>query len=492
MKTVKFQILNTLIVVFMLSAVSCNDFEDINTNPNSIVYGEARPTKMLPNIIFDGNWQVLYRSWRLNSELMQYSLHTNALEHASNYDIAMSDPQILWNELYESATNANHMYNLAEEFDESNSKAIALTMKVYYASYLTDIFGDIPYSQAFQWADGIHHPEFDLQKDIYIQMLAELKEANTFYNTSVPLDYPSRDLLYGGDITKWKKFTNSLRLRLLMRVSKCPEIDGAGEMQEMISNPTIYPVFQSNADAAILYFTGISPNYNRFGSSGTTDPMHQNTCIGKTLTDIMNRSVDPRLSYYFKSKNGEYEGMLSGQNSDYIASNLSLTCTYNPSLSTDTSPSAFMNYAEVQFILAEAAFRGLITTGSAKTYYENGVRASVKQWCGEAVDPTAMLLTTGAKYDGTLIRIMEQKYVADFLVGFEAWCDYRRTGLPEMPAGPAMINKDIYGNPVLPTRFNYPVITQTTNYDNYRKAVERMNGVDNMLTKVWWATGTNY
>jgi len=488
MKKVKLFYLTALLLTLIFSVNSCSDFDEINTNPNSIVYGEARPTKLLQDIIYNGNWVIYYRSWRLNSELMQYSLHTNALEHASNYDIAMSDPQNLWNGLYKWATNANHMYKLAEEFSEDNSKAIALTMKVYYASHLTDIFGDIPYSQAFQWEEKVYHPTFDLQKDIYIKMLQELKDANSYYNLSQQLDYPSRDILYGGDMLKWKKFTNSLRLRLLMRVCKCSDIDVSAQIQEMVSDPTTYPIFTSNSDAAILYYTGITPNINQFGSTGTVDPMHQNTCIGKTLTDIMNRSADPRLAIYFKSKEGEYEGMLAGQTSDYISTNLSQACTYNPSLSTDISPSTFMNFAEVEFILAEAAFRGLITTGTAQAYYEKGVRASVKQWCGESTDPTAMLATEGVKYNGTLERIIEQKYVADFLVGFEAWCDYRRTGLPVMPVGPTMINKDIYGNPTLPTRFTYPAITQTTNYDNYKIAVDRMNGTDDMLTKVWWAT----
>ena len=155
-----------------------------------------------------------------------------------------------------------------------------------------------------------------------------------------------------------------------------------------------------------------------------------------------------------------------------------------------------MNYAEVLFILAEAEYRGLVSTSkSAQTLYEEAVTASVRQWTGNESWTGGHFFEapSTAAYDGTLKRIMEQKYVADFLVGVEAWCDYRRTGLPEMPVGPAMVNKDSAGNVVLPTRLRYPLITQTSNYDNWKEAVANLEtGEDDMLSRVWFARGENY
>lgn len=491
MKTLKYISIFAALTIWGATLGSCSNFEELNQNPNQVSYGNIKPTKLLQNIIYSGNWVVYYRSWRLNSELMQYSVQTNALEHAANYEIKANDPLQLWNGLYRWASNANHMYSIAAAQGDYNCMAIALTMKVYYAEYITAIFGDIPYSEAFKWAEGVSHPAFDTQEQIYSRMLLELEEANALYDTSAELDYPSRDLLYNGDLNKWQKFTNSLRMRLLMRVSRTTEIDAAAQIRKMLSDPQKYPMFESNSDAAILYFSGVNPFFNQFGTMGSTDPMNQNTRLGKTLTDILNAVSDPRRPYYADINSSEYEGLLSGQNADYIAENLGSTVTYAKSLSANTSPSTLMNYAELLFIKAEAAWRGMIDA-DAQTYYEAAVTASVRQYCGEDFQITAMLANTAAKYNGTLLQIMQQKYVAQFLVGYEAWCDYRRTSLPEMPKGPAMGNRDIYGAPTLPTRFVYPAVTQTTNYDNYRQAVDRMGGEDNMLNMVWWASGTKY
>ena len=150
-----------------------------------------------------------------------------------------------------------------------------------------------------------------------------------------------------------------------------------------------------------------------------------------------------------------------------------------------------MSYAELNFILAEAAFRGFIE-GDARTYYERGVTASVQEWCGSGQKTDNLLANTPTKYnpDRGLEMIMEQKYIASFLVGYEAWNDYRRTGLPDLPIGPAAQNKDAQGVAHMPTRLIYPIISQSTNYEHYHEAVERMGGKDDMLTKVWWAQGS--
>jgi len=104
----------------------------------------------------------------------------------------------------------------------------------------------------------------------------------------------------------------------------------------------------------------------------------------------------------------------------------------------------------------------------------------------------AVLASPRAAYNGTAERIMEQKWVSLFMVGFESWCDYRRTALPTLVFGPACENFDAAGMPQMPTRLCYPIISQTTNRANYQAAVERMGGNDDMLTKVWWANGDRY
>lgn len=470
---------------------SCAGFEDINTDPNKISYGNTNPTKLLQDIIYSGHWTVFYRSVSLNSELMQYSVYVSSVNRTSYYEIKANDPLQLWRGLWRWVSAAHHMYTIAEAQDDGNSMAIALTLKIYLMEYLTAIFGDVPYSEALRWGEGEHLPRYDLQKDIYESMLWELDMANSLYNTSKSLDFPERDLLYKGNISKWQKFTNSLHMRLLMRVSKCMEIDAPAEMRRILADPSAYPMFTSNDDAAILRYTGINPFYNQFGPTGSYDVMSTNTRIGKTLTDLMNYADDPRRQYYAQAKGGEYIGIESGMDADYISSVLNISCTYASALSKDDSPSTLMNYAELLFIKAEAAWRGFIP-GDAEAIYNEAVTASVRQWCGNSQNVTGLLANPPVKYDGTILQIMQQKYVSQFISGYEAWCDYRRTGMPNMPVGTIMSNHNELGVPTLPTRFVYPAITQSSNATNYHEAVERMGGKDDMLTKVWWAQGTRY
>lgn len=493
-----------LFAVLLGGLSSCDNFEDINTNPTSIPYGKAKPLSLLQDIVHGGNWTILYRSVRVNSELMQYSVYVESGEQIGNYIIKPDDSKDTWNGLTPRAAACQRMYELAELAGDDNCKAIALTLKAYFVAHLTDIFGDIPYSEAFQAGTGTNNvtPKYDTQKEIYTSLLAELETANSLYDKSKTLDSPQKDILYGGDVAKWQKFTNSLRLRLLMRVTRQAEMNAPAEMRKMLADPSTYPLFGSNEDGAILYFTGEIPNINGFGPAGTLKvKLLANKRMCSTLVDLLNASSDPRTEKFVGGvlipSDSKYLGQFRGIPSGYDYDRINVwvgegASQYAATLESNTQPSAFMSYAELNFILAEAAFRGFIE-GDARTYYERGVTASVQEWCGTDQKTDNLLANTPTKYDPGrgLEMIMEQKYIASFLVGYEAWNDYRRTGLPDLPIGPAAQNKDAQGVAHIPTRLIYPIISQSTNYEHYREAVERMGGKDDMLTKVWWAQG-NY
>ena len=162
-------------------------------------------------------------------------------------------------------------------------------------------------------------------------------------------------------------------------------------------------------------------------------------------------------------------------------------------LAQSTSPFSVMRYDEVLFLLAEAAQRGVIAGVGAEEYYEAAIRASIGYWHGvdtsDAELPESVIeaYLQNVAYDGTLRCIIEQKYIALFWCGMEAWNEYRRTGYPELTIGSATSNDHI-----LPTRFEYPVNTSTTNPVNYAQAVARLaeswpGGGDNMRTPVWWS-----
>lgn len=395
------------------------------------------------------------------------------------------------------------MIRLAQQVEDRNYEAVARTLKVLFVSTLTDLFGDIPYHEAFMLDEGITQPRFDRQEDIYHELYEELELANSLYQPGETLEFPSKDLLYGGNVDNWKKFNNSLYLRLLMRLSNR---DGdfwisTGDnpmsinhkIQQIVNAPVTYPVFESTDDAAVLRYSGESQFENMYGSY--TDATFNSRRMAENIINIMDRVNDPRLSSYAVQSGSQWKGMVSGMpmqetdNSGIASLNKTVLGDY-------TSPYSLMRYDEVLFILSEAAIRGMISGGetAAGSYYEQGILASLDYW--DSVDPDPDHAYTDAKkqqlleklaFNGTIDQIMEQKYVALFFVGYEAWHDYRRTGYPVLTIGSGTANDHI-----LPRRLGYPSRTQETNPVNYADAVtvlqnSYINGADDMKTPVWWS-----
>lgn len=511
MKTIKF--ITTILSVAMIFQACTSDFEEINTNPNQLTVGQIQAIGMFEPLLYDGANQWLQRTWFWNNELMQFTVFSGGTTREEHrYFISDGNFSNWWNFNADYANNALHMYELAEQEKNAALKAIALTWKVLYLSNQTDIFGDIPYSEAFQArSTGNIKPKFDSQKEVYEQMFAELELANTLYAEAKNLPEPGRDKMYDGDITQWRKFSNSLYLRLLMRVSGRSEMNAAATIRTIVTNPDQYPVFASNTDNATVRFTGESPYVNYFGSTTesnfTTAGRHlaEQTINMMVLTNSSNETlVDPRLPIIGKTNNSSntWQGAVSGgtieetKNSNTGASllNFEVFCR-------DNATYTFMDYAEVQFILAEAALKGMISGGNtaAKAYYEAGITSNMLKWSelgAFSATPTsisdeqiaAFLQFQGVQFDinssvsNLTELIANQKYVALFWIGFEAWHEYRRTGFPELTIGAGTLNDHI-----LPTRFAYPSVTIATNSDNANAALVNMGGPNDMKTPLWWS-----
>jgi len=494
MKYIIKSIFTVLIAGAILSSCTKN-FEEYNTDHNRYELWQIDPSNLLEQLIFTGSWNIQQRSWRIHNDLMQYTVETGASTKFYRFIFTTSDYQAPWDYYQKWASNAKHMAQLAEKSGDNNAKAIALTLKAIYVSLLTDLYGDIPYTEAWRIEDGITQPKFDSQKDVYAAILADLDSANTLYDETKTIENINKDLLYGGDMSKWRKFTNSLHMRLLMRLSNRPEMESAAKLQTMVSNPATYPIFLSNDDNAKIQFTGSAPFVNQFADMTDASFTTASRKMGEFFMEIMRTTQDPRLSIYCKKPSaaddyfGVESGVIDADATDKAYMNVSILKTY-------TSPFWFMTYSEVQFILAEAAQRGMIS-GDAKTYYENGVTASIQQWNSEYSTDRIQIFINGPSsevaYNGTLERIIEQKYVSLFFMGFESWCDYRRTGYPQLPIGNDCDNEKIH-----PARFQYPQTTISTNKSNYDEEVTKMNlaypsvsgttaGGDNMKTPVWWS-----
>lgn len=507
-------ILSVILLSFFMACTA--DFEDINTNPNKTTVGQIKAHSMFEPLLYNSaNFWTKY-SWYWNDELVQFTAFTGGTTRQEHrYFISDANWQSVWNTYARYGNNTVHMSELAEEADDRALVAISHTLKVLYLSNLTDIYGDIPYSEAFLARDGgTKQPVFDSQREVYEQMFEELEAANTIYMSKPSFLTPQMDGMYGGSMEKWQKFNNSVYLRLLMRVSGRSEMNSGSKITEIINNPGKYPIFTSNDDNATVVFSGSDPYRAEFANeneSGFTSSGRKLTeqLIKMTVETKNGRQVyqDPRLPIYGKKNpspqtnpDSLWIGTVAGvkeedrQTVDRGSSRLNFEV-----LARAESPGTFMDYAEVQFILAEAALKGLIPGGEAKAkeYYETAVTASIKKWdqLGEFSDPPVSVsdqdistfldsdLASWDKNSNKAELIGEQKYLALFWIGMEAYHEYRRTGYPELTIGDGAI----YNDYILPTRFAYPNSTMSTNGKNAKEALARMGGDNTMKTPVWWS-----
>jgi len=500
MKKIRYIIAFVLFVAFNNSCT--HNFDEYNQNPNQANLWDISPTSLLEEIIFTGTNEMVNRTKLLNGELMQYTVTGASNYSYHRYVISNSIMASTWNSLYIWANNADHVYKLCDLKDPDkkmpeylNCRAIALTMKAFYLANAADIYGDVPCSEAFQSLEGNFRPVFDTQKDVYKAVLSYLEQANEMYDVSKTITRPTKDLLYNGNMAKWKKFNNSFYLRSLLRLSnRNSEMQVYAKIKDiLVDNVDKYPVFTGNEDNATLFYSGVNPFLNPFGDVSVAE--FSTAGAAKNMMDMMATVNDPRISLYYQ-KNGSFDwkGLPSGESLQDV-DNEGISLLNKAILGSYASPYSLMKYDEILFIKAEAAKRGIIPGGeaSAEQYYEQAIRSSVKYW--ESVDPSGKTISDGTinnfivrvSYDGTLKQILDQKYIALFWVGYESWHEYRRTGFPKLKIGSATGSNKY----ILPTRLAYPINTASTNPENYAAAVSRLESIykggDNMRTPVWWS-----
>jgi hypothetical protein len=510
-----------IICGFVLGSLfSCTrNFEEINTNPNKTTVGMIQASGMFEPILYNSANQWLNRTWYYNNELIQFTAFTGGVTRREHqYFLEDSrDWYGFWNHYATYGKNVDHMYDLAVEQGDESLEAIALTFKVLFFANMTDMFGSVPYVEAFtgRKLGGTLTPVFNTQEEIYQLMFEDLEEANAIYATNPVFLIPSMDGMYGGNMAAWRKFNNSLYLRLLCRVSGRSEMNAGAKMAEILNNPSTYPIFTSNADNATVKFTGNDPYISEFGTTTESDFTSSGRKLTEQLikmtveTDINGNQVyvDPRLPVIGKKNpnavvnpDNIWKGTVSGC-TDLERSTVDIGTSwlnYRIFCRKD-APATYMDYAETRFIFAEAALKGYIAGGqsAAKSYYEAGVRASMEKWSEQGAYSDPAVSITSAEVDSYLASSLgswdlaadkeeflgNQKFLALFWVGMEAYHEYRRTGYPVLTIGEGTI----YNDHVLPTRLGYPNITLTTNSANANAALEEMGGPNDMKTPVWWS-----
>ena len=539
MKTLKY--LSVLLV--LLTLCQCRTLEEYNQSPNQIEVGKVQPCDMMDEIICNGALNYQQRFYDTFAELMQYTCAGgSSADIIHRYYIAPSYISNCWDNPAKWASNADHMYHLALDIESENYQAVALTLRALWMDQLTSIFGYVPFSEAFLLRDqNINKPKFDAPKDVYAQLIKDLDLANSLYDTTMSLSNPTKDKLFQGDTKKWQKFTNSLQLRILMRLSnRSTDMEillgesVAQWIKKIMDNPSKYPIMTSWEDNAIVKFSGEAPFQNSWGG------YQQSTLAGhrgaEFFIGLLNMKNDPRKWIWFIpwSQSIAWMGVQSGMPGDDTATAGYPLMNYEIFISYKL-PVSFMNYDEVCFILAEAALRddddhwAAIPGGEARVteWYNKGVRASIEFWrdlyinyfkqngrninsnyrnfaavepmwdnynqieMAPVMDDSSIddFINNSVAFDirNGLECIINQKYVANFRIMTEAWNDYRRTGFPKLTIGTGTQN-----NGVLPLRLEYPTTTKTTNPDNYQAVLETLrntyyDGADNMLTPVWWS-----
>jgi len=519
MKTFKY-----LIIIFLgaiLISWGCTKgFEDANKDPNN-------PAEVSTNALFTSAQKQLmddimdeWFSGRQGLLYAQYWCQRN-YPTEDRYQLRETTNSSYWRLIYTDIKDLQEVIDLNTDEatkarsaiygDNNNQIACATILKIWALQILTDTYGDIPYFNAFKGDSEteVLNPAYDKQADIYADFLVKLKEAVDKINVDAD-GFLSGDIIYGGDMEKWKKFGNSLRLRIALRMSGVDKYAAANA----IKNEAGIEFFTSNDDNAVFSYLGVSPNnapiYDAYFTSGRNDFTLAKPFVNimKGVNDTLNNKinpfyglVDPRWDVFRGPglrKNGMPYGISEAATKAYWSKKLCPDFYNSPSVvqSSMYTP-VFMDYAEVEFILSEL-------NGWNQTHYINGVTASLEFWrnLSNALMGSAPYTSTGiSTYVASLPlanqeNVLTQKYIAFYMQGYQAWAEYRRTGFPKLLVKPGETShkdgtneykftplEDTHGDII--TRVTYPEQEFVVNKDMVTAAAVSIGG-DEKFTKLWW------
>lgn len=396
--------------------------------------------------------------------------------------------------------------------------AVGDVCRVGVMQRVTDTYGPIPYSQVGE-ANTLNSP-YDSQQEVYTRMFGELDAAVETLSAHAAESFSAKaDAVYGGNIAKWVRFANSLKLRLAMRIVYADPETARTKAEEAVADPI--GVMADNSDNARRLISKNNPwdfFMNQWGDARAS----------ADIVSYMNGYNDPRREFYFTLStfdekttgivNG-YHGVRNGiEQQRYLNSKETMNC-YSRMAVRSSDPICIMNAAEVAFMRAEGALRGWSMGGDAESFYRQGVTLSFEQWgaAGAAeyladaehtqetyADPLGnysysgtpsgctIAWETGAdRFERNLERIITQKWIANYPMGVESWSEYRRTGYPRLMAVPHNMSGGVVDDARGARRMPYPDTEYTENTENYAKALQMLGGKDDMSTRVWWDRKNN-
>lgn len=463
----------------LFSTCSLSDFGDLNRNPNAttVPVTSALLTNTLAGL---GGWTVgmnegLYSQYFSETQYTDASLYSLIqVNFAGNYSGAMYDLQ----NIIDNNTNPDTKDEVVSNGSNNNQIAVARILLVYHFMHQTDRFGDVPYSTALK---GDPKPTYDAQLDIYKGFYKELKEAIAQFDSGASA---TGDILFSGDKAKWKKFANSLRLVLAMRLSKADAALGKAEFAAAFSDGAGY--LSSAAEDVVLDYPGAAYKNPWF----TLYDGRKDYAISDVMVSTLQTWNDPRLQALgTPNASGKVIGVPYGLTRDdaitFTNANPDWSFILAPQFRAENSEVVILSASQVLLTIAEAIHLGWVT-GDKNKFYSDGIKASWERWgVYTAARFNAYMLTPAIALDNSaadLVKINTQKWVAIYPDGRSGWTEWRRTGLPVLTPTP----KATSSSKQIPRRYTYPSVEYNLNKESLDAALGRLGGPDTQDGRVWW------
>ncbi|MEL7586098.1 MAG: SusD/RagB family nutrient-binding outer membrane lipoprotein [Prolixibacteraceae bacterium] len=522
--------------ILVLIMSSCTDeFEDFNTNKTKLMdVTDKELAGLFTTALIEGNCELTsnqYSRWK-----------SNVTDHFSGYCVIggvdreqnvfqLGHQQSVFSNFYSKAIPA--IVAIQTNSVEKNPVAyhVAMIWKGYIMHRLVDSWGPLPYTAA---GNGSNVIPYESVKDVYDNIFRDVTAAvdyltaETTGNSGLNV-FGEGDIVYGGNVIKWIKFANTLRLRMACRISNIDPNKAKTEAEAAVKGP----LMDSNDDDAYIAdvpsFNGLQNGMCRIGG------WHQNS-MSTCMESILKGYNDPRMQEYFSvvkqettsdhpeimANIGGYHGLTPGFTSaDIVAFKLYSNFGprwVGPDVVSTAVPINVANAAETYFLKAEGAWRGWNMGGSAQSFYEKGIEVSIRQWRGAsfpATDITAYInsmatpvapdnypyydppmtdipVKFAASQEDQYEQIITQKWLALYPDSWEAWNEYRRTRLPKLYPKKNSMNPNIdVTRGMIVTRLPYPENERTGQVEEYEKAVELLGGPDLESTPLWWDVNKN-
>lgn len=544
--------LATIFVGCLCSSCSDDYMEDLNTDPSKApsIDPNAQLTTAQLQTYGDLGEVEIYRNYHygFTQQLMGCWNTTN---YGGHHTIDNNEMCRIWTSFYPNAIKnlVDGIYRTSEDASKNNINAALRIYRVYMMSLITDVYGDCPYSEAgLGFLDEKYNPRYDTQEEIYSDFFVELKAAASQLSNAG--DRLTGDLIFGGDINKWKKLANSLRMRYAMRISDVAPDKARIEFEDAMNSDG--GIMTSAGDDALIKYMDVAfsfgqESYSDYRGNAMSqlwfgnDPANNPSYICSTFFNQLKDTNDPRC---YQICRFYYDGLMSATKPDgridltdeilskgikmepcdpgtyswdnwpagYKSDILSEMAENNPSIDPNMArevrpklasaflkgdcPGVVMTYAEVNFLLAEATLNGWVTNDNAENYYNKGVRAAMdflsdnydtEKVSTEEFETYMAANPFGYTTEQKRVNINTQAWIHHFTNPNECWANLRRSGFPRLKS-PEAYGQGAYltGGMEIPVRLCYPVLESSYNKQGYDEALDRMGGSNSWNIPLWW------